>query len=117
MQTLDLPADAAAALELLTKTSATMPTLVFKKSPRCPISFAAEDEWRSFLAAHRADALAVAEIDVVNERPLARGLVDLLTIRHESPQALLFRAGKVVWHDSHDRLTEAAFDRALAAAQ
>lgn len=113
IEQLQLPADPAAALALLRNASAKVPTFVFKKSPRCPVSFAAEDEWRDFLKSHAVSAMAVAEIDVVNERPLARGLTELLGIRHESPQALLFRAGAVVWHDSHATLTAEAFAQKL----
>ena len=113
LERLSLPADPAQALEILKEASRRRPTLVFKKSPRCPVSFAAEAEWREFLAARAGADLAVAEIDVVHERALARGLTELLSIRHESPQALQFRDGELCWHDSHERLDHETFRKRL----
>ena len=54
--------------------------------------------------------MAYAVVDVIAEKPLARGLVAALDIRHESPQALAFRDGECAWHDSHNALTVEAFD-------
>jgi bacillithiol system protein YtxJ len=106
-----LPADPAAALALVQEASRSATVVVFKQSPICPISRHAEAEWDAYLAGRGPDAppLCHARIDVIAERPLARGLTAALGIRHESPQALLFRAGALVWHDSHERLTLARF--------
>ena len=107
---LELPADPAQAAHLLRAASRVRPVLVFKKSPTCPISAAAEAECERFLAELPAGArLAVAWIDVIGERPLARGLTEELGIRHESPQALWFDGGALRWHASHHALTAAAF--------
>jgi len=52
---------------------------------------------------------------VVQER---RGLSDAierrLKVRHATPQLLLLRNGRVVWHASHWGITDAAMQRALA---
>jgi bacillithiol system protein YtxJ len=114
LETLKLPADPAAAVDLLLEASRRAPTFLFKKSPRCPISFAAEDEWREFLRDHAQSTLAIAEVDVVAQRDLARGITAILHIGHESPQAVHLRAGEVLWHDSHDRLTADAFAHELS---
>ena len=109
---ISLPPEAPAALAILRDESKHTPVVLFKRSPRCPISFHAEaqfDEWRK-----AADGAAVAIVDVVTERELARGITALLEIQHESPQALLFHGGDCVWHDSHDRLTTEAFEQRLA---
>ena len=44
-------------------------------------------------------------IDVIAEKALARGLTAGLGIRHESPQALVFRGGELSGHASHDTIT------------
>jgi bacillithiol system protein YtxJ len=90
------------------------PALVLKKSPTCPISHAAEAEWRRFLEDCTDPGLTGSEVDVLAQRALARGLTAALGIRHESPQVLLFRRGHLVWHESHGAVTGAALRREVA---
>lgn len=108
---LTLDPDPAAALAALRDASRSGPVVVFKKSPTCPVSHRAEWEFKSWLRG-LADAapLRYALIDVIAERPLARGLTELLAVKHESPQALWFERGELTWHDSHDALTQARFE-------
>ncbi len=49
--------------------------------------------------------MSLAVIDVIAQKPLARGLTAELGMRHESPQALVFRAGELSGHASHGTLT------------
>lgn len=83
------------------------PLALFKFSPRCPVSFAAEDAYKAWLAElPEVPPFTVARVDVVVQRELSRAIGAELDVKHESPQAILLGAdGKVVWHDSHDRLT------------
>lgn len=83
------------------------PVALFKFSPRCPVSFAAEDAYKAWLAElPEVPPFTVARVDVVVQRELSRAIGAELDVKHESPQAILLGAdGKVVWHDSHDRLT------------
>ena len=109
-RTIELPPDPDEALRALRAAARAGPVLVFKRSPICPVSFTAEAELGAFLEARGPDdALAVATIDVIEERPLARGLTAALGVRHESPQALVFRDGELAWHASHGELTRARF--------
>ncbi len=98
-------------LEGFTKALARHPALLlFKHSPICPVSHAAQREWERFVAAHpEADLLFV---DVIAERPVARGLAGLCGVPHQSPQAIAFRRGKAVWDASHDAITAAALGAA-----
>ena len=112
----ELPADPAAALEVLREHSRQRDVVVFKKSPICPVSTRAEFEFRTWLRGVPDDAeLTVAEIDVIDERTLARGLTAELDVKHESPQALWFRGGELAWHDSHGALNQARFAAAMRA--
>lgn len=77
--------------------------LVFKHSPTCPISAAAREEYAAFRAAWP-DA-PTGFVDVIADRSVARGLAERCGVRHQSPQAILFEAGKPVWHASHDAIT------------
>ncbi len=111
---LQLPADPAEAVELLQSTSREQPVWVFKKSPICPVSSTAEGEFRRWLdESNLAPQVAVTWIDVIDERPLARGLTTALDVQHESPQALLFHQGKLVWYDSHQSLNFDQFEEVV----
>ena len=84
--------------------------LLYKHSPHCWSAVRAEREIRALLEL-RPD-LAVLQVDVVHQRPLARLLGERLGIRHESPQVILFRDGSPVWHTSHSGVTvEAVTDQ------
>ncbi len=110
-QILELDSDPASALDAIRAFSRERPVLVFKKSPICPVSMRAEGQLAKWLESlTEADDIAVAEIDVIAERALARGLTKELGIEHRSPQALWFASGELVWHDSHGAITIAALD-------
>jgi bacillithiol system protein YtxJ len=111
---LDLHPDPRQALDQLRAASRDEPVVVFKKSPICPTSHRAEFEFRRFLEGRPDAALTVAWIDVIGERALARGLTAELGVQHESPQALWFADGELVWHASHGALNQAAFAERLA---
>ena len=109
---LSLGEDPRGALEQIREASRAAPVLVFKRSPICPVSAQAERELSRFLG-ELSTSLTLAAIDVIAERELARGLVAELGVRHESPQALWFEAGELVWHGSHGDLTAKRFDELI----
>lgn len=116
--TLSSPADPAAALALFSEHSAVHPVVVFKKSPTCPVSFTAEDEYNAWCAALADDAaITTTVIDVIAERTLARGLTAELDIQHESPQLLWFERGEVRWHGSHGAVTRQQLDELWSSSQ
>lgn len=86
--------------------------LLFKHSPTCPISaFAREhyEQWKQ----HHPDAPTLF-VDVIGDRPVARGIAERCSVRHQSPQAILFEQGQPVWHASHDAITADALAAAWA---
>jgi len=86
--------------------------LLFKHSQYCPISARAFEQYCRF-AAHHAE-LATAWIDVTGQRPLSRLVEERTGIRHESPQAILFRDGLPIWNASHGEITTESLAQALA---
>lgn len=71
----------------------------------------AEAELRAWREANQLEIdLALAVVDVLAERALARGLTAELGVRHDSPQALWFAGGELRAHDSHGALTGAWYD-------
>lgn len=82
--------------------------IVFKHSQRCYISRAAWFEVDRFVTAHPEAPLVL--VDVIESRGLSQKVASATGIRHESPQVLFLRKGRVVWHDSHEGITEGALE-------
>jgi len=84
--------------------------VIFKKSSICSISMRAEvafDRWVGGLS--QETPFLLAKIDVIAGRTLARALANDLGVKHASPQVLwLGSGGEVLWHVSHNAITEAA---------
>jgi len=51
---------------------------------------------------------------VQSDRETSNAVATRLGVRHETPQALLLRGGRVVWNASHHRLTADVIARAVA---
>lgn len=89
--------------------------LLFKHSLICPTSAQAFHEYRRFLAA--GSPVPTAWLDVRGQRPLSLAVEARTGVRHESPQALLLRTGRAVWHASHGAITHATLGAAVAGEQ
>ena len=56
-------------------------------------------------------------MDVIADRPVARGLAEACGVPHQSPQSLLFESGEVVWHASHWDITASSLEKAWGTAE
>jgi bacillithiol system protein YtxJ len=103
-------------LEAAIAESAERPVLLFKHSRTCGISCEALDELCAHVAeqADKSSAAAYKVITVQSHRGLSDNAAKRLGIRHETPQAILLKDGRVVWNASHFRITAAALARAIA---
>jgi len=90
------------------------PVLVFKHSTRCPISASALRRVEAWLAGKGDDAPPAARVLVVERRAVSNFLSERLDVPHASPQALICRRSRPVWHASHNRITAEALDDALS---
>jgi monothiol bacilliredoxin len=54
-----------------------------------------------------------AMVTVQTHRAVSNAIAQKLGVRHETPQALLVKNGRVVWSASHFRVTAAAVDDAI----
>ncbi len=88
--------------------------LLYKHSMTCPISRAAHQELDALLTA-RPDA-PVYLLDVNRSRDLSDYVAERTGLRHESPQAIVLRAGEPAWHAAHFEITRDAVASALDAA-
>lgn len=86
--------------------------LLFKHSYRCGISDRAHQQVEAYLADD--PAVPVSLLDVVAQRPLARGVAETIGVEHQSPQVILLRDGKPVWHASQFDVTKEALREAVA---
>ena len=94
------------ALDELMARSDKEPVAVFKHSTTCPISSGAYKEMVHFPG-------EVALIDVQSARDLSRDVEVRTGIEHESPQVIVLRNGKAVWHASHWKVTAKAVEQAM----
>ena len=106
-------------LDRLLSESHTRPLLLFKHSYSCGVSAEALDELVDHL---NADMLTAglpepqyALVTVQTHRDVSNAVTARLGVRHETPQALLVRDGRVVWAASHFRVTADAMKKALSA--
>ena len=99
-------------LHRLIAQSESRPVLLFKHSYTCGVSMEALDE----LVAHMNDSATGAQyamVTVQTHRAVSNAVAQKLGVRHETPQALLIKDGKVVWSASHFRVTAAAVEGAI----
>jgi bacillithiol system protein YtxJ len=104
-------------LDRLLSESHTRPLLLFKHSFSCGVSAEALDELIDHL---NADIVAAgvpdpryAIVTVQTHRDVSNAVSAKLGVRHETPQALLIRDGRVIWSASHFRVTADAMKQAL----
>src|SRR5438105_3182930 len=98
-------------LEQLLERSKTDPVLIFKHSTQCSISAQAYEEFTSFTEG--APNLFCGVVLVVENRKLSNAIAERFGVRHESPQALLIKDGRSVWHASHWSITPDSLNDAL----
>ena len=101
-------------LDALLAESSHRPLLLFKHSASCGTSYEALDELIDHLNDERLPA-RYAMITVQTHRELSTAVAKRLGVRHETPQALLISAGRVVWSASHFRVTGGALEAAIKA--
>lgn len=94
-------------LDGLFAASGDKPVVLFKHSLTCPISHFAYEEM-SLLKDE-----AVALVIVQDARRVSNEIAARTGVRHESPQTIILRDGKPVWHASHYDITKSSVTRAL----
>ncbi len=85
--------------EEISKISKTDPVLIFKHSTRCMISSMAlnnlERKWKE-------SSIKPYFLDLIAHREVSNSVEDIFGVQHQSPQAILIKDGKVVYHTSHN---------------
>jgi bacillithiol system protein YtxJ len=99
-------------LHRLIAESDSRPVLLFKHSYTCGVSMEALEELVSHMS-ETATGAQYAMVTVQTHRAVSNAVAQKLGVRHETPQALLIRDGRVVWSASHFRVTAAAVEDAI----
>lgn len=87
--------------------------IIFKHSTACPTSAFAWGEVQELIR-NCALKILVVMIKVIESRPLSNYVAAKLEVKHQSPQVILINNKKVLWHASHQVITEENINRALA---
>ena len=111
-----MPLRTEADLDRLLAQAGAQPVLIFKHSTACGVSAGAYRALQTALAGGHLSAAAVGMVRVVEDRPLSQSIARRFGVPHASPQALVVKGGRVVWHASHGALTVAALGSAVRAA-
>lgn len=80
--------------------------VIFKHSTRCHVSAFAFREVTNFARHH--PNVPVYIIQVIEQKILVHHINERTNVKHESPQVIVIRNGKVIWNDSHEGVTEEA---------
>ncbi len=89
--------------------------LLYKHSHRCGISYSAIDAIEEF--ARQEPSLPIFQLDVVRQRALSQEFAHELGVRHASPQVILLRGRRPLWHTSHQRISLPSLTTQLEAAR
>lgn len=82
-----------------------------KHSLTCPISANAFDEYKQYVEGNK--DIDTYYLAVQEARALSNYIAEKYQVKHESPQALLFKNNHIVWHASHGRITVDSLQNAV----
>lgn len=108
-----VPLSAVDELDTLLSGTHERPLLIFKHSYSCGTSAEALDELLAHLDDAQGDGARYAMVTVQTHREVSNAVARKLGVRHETPQALLIRDGRVIWAASHFRVTAEAVAKAI----
>lgn len=74
--------------------------LIFKHSTRCIISKMALKNFESDFLLH--DVIDAYYLDLIVNRNISNEIAEVFAVEHQSPQILLIKDGRVVYHESHE---------------
>lgn len=77
------------------------PVVVFKHSTRCIISKMALKEFEKTHSIPT-DQMNLYFLDLLNHRSISNEIADRYDVTHQSPQLLVIKEGKCIYHNSHD---------------
>ena len=89
------------------------PIFIYKHSTQCPINARAAFRLREYMDKQGGALPRMHMVWVIESRPVSNAIEERLGVKHESPQLLLVKNGKVLWNTSHEDITAENVQRAL----
>jgi bacillithiol system protein YtxJ len=87
------------------------PVAIFKHSTRCSISRMALKQFENeFNLQNKID---IYFLDLLNYREISNEIANRFNVIHQSPQILLIKNGKAIYHDSHSDIEAAILNQYL----
>ncbi|MEC5166704.1 bacillithiol system protein YtxJ [Flavobacterium sp. PL11] len=79
--------------------SAIKPVAIFKHSTRCSISRMALKQFENEF--NNSDKITLYFLDLIENRAISNEIANQFGVTHQSPQLILIKEGKVIYHVSH----------------
>lgn len=92
-------------LDEIVDLSNTKPVAIFKHSTRCSISRMALKQFENEF--NLQDKIDIYFLDLLNYREISNEIANRFNVMHQSPQILLIKNGKAIYHDSHSDIEAA----------
>ncbi len=84
--------------------------LIFKHSTRCAISSMALNQLENTWSGSQEN---IYFLDLLAHRDVSNQIAEVLNVVHQSPQAIVFQGGEVLYYDSHSNISTRAIEKAL----
>ena len=91
-------------LDVVDEISLSKPVVLFKHSTRCSISRFALKQFEAAFS-YPEDKIDWYLLDLLNHRDISNEIAHRYNVQHQSPQILVIRNGKAIYHDSHDGIS------------
>lgn len=82
-----------------------IPVVIFKHSTRCIISKTVLKNFENKAEAMGNAVLEFYYLDLLNHRDISNKIAETFGITHQSPQVILIKGQKAIYHTSHDRIS------------
>ena len=108
-----IPLEDLSMIDTLIKDSFNKTVVIYKHSTTCGLSqmkkSKMEEDWD-----FSPDDMDFYYLDLLRKRPISNDIESRFKVLHESPQLLMIKDGKVVFHTSHHKVTVATIKSELA---
>lgn len=88
-------------LDEIQKESESKTVAIFKHSTRCGISRMVLRKFEQEYTPKKLKETKLYFLDLLSNREISNEIAEIFGVRHESPQLLIIRDGKVIRHESH----------------
>ena len=95
------PIDSEESLQNAINESTQRPVIIFKHSTRCSISSMAKSRLENDWNPSEVNGISPYYLDLISYRNLSNIIADTFEVAHESPQVLVIKEGKCIYHTSH----------------